>query len=170
MAPHRHIIIEEPGQELDYTKPPGGGGAFKIPSRDRRVHARKLQSDVSRAINDANSLAERTGHIIHDICLEIIGEDHYDLKIESLQDFRLKPPIEVLSVKRIDDKEHATIYVPEGKLKNFVKKIESYKGESKNENLVAPVSTIRFPVLRSFWTDDEDLFPSSNTERIWWEV
>ena len=55
-------------------------------------------------------------------------------------------------------------------IKNFIKKIEGYDSKDKNENLVAPISGIRFPVLRSFWTDDEDLFPSSNTERIWWEV
>ena len=170
MAQYKHIIIDEPGQELDYTKPPGGGGEFLIPSRNRRVHARRLRSDVGRAINDANVLAERTGHIIHDLCLEIIGESGFELKIESLQDFRLKPPIEVLSVKRIDNQMQATIYVPEGKLKNFVKKIESYESKLKNENLVAPISGIRFPVLRSFWTDEEDLFPNSNIERMWWEV
>jgi hypothetical protein len=115
-------------------------------------------------------MATETGHIVRNICLEIISEQDYELKIESLQDFRLKPPIEVLSVKQIDNQMQATIYVPEGKLKNFVKKIESYESNLKNNNLVAPISGIRFPVLRSFWMDDEDLFPSSNTERIWWEV
>jgi len=177
MVQHKHIIINQPGQGFDYTRPPGGGGEFLTPPRDRRVHARRLRSDVRQATNDANALAERTGHIIQDLCLEIIGENGFDLKIESLQDFRLRPPIEVLSVKCIDNQKHATIYVPEGKLANFVKKIERYESENyaignrpKNEDLVAVISGIRFPVLRSFWTDDENLFPSSNTERIWWEV
>jgi len=178
MAQHKHIIINEPGQERDYTSTHRGGGEFSTPPRDRRVHARRLRSDVSQATSDANTLAERTGHIIHDLCLEIIGENGFDLKIESLQDLRLRPPIEVQSVKCIDNQKHATIYVPEGKLANFVKKIERYERENtrgeqprpKNEDLVAGISGIRFPVLRSFWTDDENLFPSSNTERIWWEV
>ncbi len=176
MAQYKHIIINEPGQELDYTSTHRGGGEFSTPPRDRRVHARRLRSDVNQATNDASTQAERTGYVIHDLCLEILGEQGYEIKIESLQDLRLCPPIEVLSVKRIDNQIRATIYIPEGKLANFVKKIERFErentksGQPKNKDLVEGISGIRFPVLRSFWTDDESLFPSSNTERIWWEV
>lgn len=177
MASHRHIIIDEPGQERNYTSTRTGRGIFLTPPRDRRVHARKLLGDVNQATDNANTQAERTGHIIHDLCLEIVGENDFELKIESLQDLRLHPPLEVLSVKCIDNQIHATIFVPEGKLANFVKKIERYESENysrgnrpKNEDLVAVINSIRFPVLRSFWTDDENLFPSSNTESIWWEV
>lgn len=178
MAQHKHIIINEPGQELDYTSTHRGGGEFLTPPRDRRVHARQLQEDIQQAKNEARTKAIETGHIIHDLCLEIVGEQDYELKIESLQDLRLRPPIEVLSVKRVDNQVHATIYVPEKKLTNFVRKIERYEKKNtkskhprpKNEDLVAGISGIRFPVLRSFWTDDDNLFPSSNTERIWWEV
>jgi len=174
MAQHKHIIINEPGQERNYTSTHRGGGEFVTPPRDRRVHARKLLSDVDQARDDANAHAEETGHIINDLCLEIIGEQDYALKIESLE--YLRSGIEVRSVKRLGNRIHATIYVPEGRLANFVRKIERYERENtrgnrpKNEDLVAGISGIRFPVLRSFWTDDENLFPSSNTERIWWEV
>ena len=175
MAPHQHIIIEEPGQERNYTSTRWGSGEFRTPPRDRRGHARRLLSDIDQARNDANTRAEETGHIIHDLCLEIIGEQDYPLKIESLE--YLRSGIEVRSVKRIDNQIHATIYVPAGKLENFVRKIERYESEDtrgrhprpKNEDLVAGITGIRFPVLRSFWTD-EVLFPSSNTECIWWEV
>jgi len=176
MPQHKHVIIDHPGEERNYTRPPGGGGEFRTPPRDRRVHAQRLLADVTQARNDADTLAEQTGHTIRDICLEIIGEQDYQLKIESLEALQLG--IEVRSVKCIANQIHATIYVPEGKLVNFVRKIERYENENyalgrqrpKNENLVAVISGIRFPVLRSFWTDDENLFPSSNTERIWWEV
>ncbi|HUU15702.1 MAG TPA: S8 family peptidase [Sedimentisphaerales bacterium] len=174
MAKRKHIIIDDPGEERNYTRPPGGGGEFSTPPRDRRVHARKLLSDVEQARDHANAHAEETRHIIHDLCLEIIGEQDYALKIESLE--YLRSGIEVRSVKRLGNRIHATIYVPEGKLANFVRKIERYERENtrsnrpKNEDLVAGISGIRFPVLRSFWTDDENLFPSSNTECIWWEV
>ena len=174
MPQHKHIIIDAPGEQRNYTRPPGGGGEFLTPPRDRRVHARKLLSDVEQARDHANAHAEETRHIIHDLCLEIIGEQDYALKIESLE--YLPSGIEVRSVKRLGNQIHATIYVPEGKLANFVRKIERYERENtrgnrpKNEDLVAGISGIRFPVLRSFWTDDENLFPSSNTERIWWEV
>jgi len=178
MPQHKHIIIDDPGEERNYTKPSGGGGEFSTPPRDRRVHARQLQENIRQAEDEARTKAQETGHIIHNLCLEIVGEQDYELKIESLQDLRLRPPIEVLSVKRVDNQVHATIYVPENKLTNFVRKIERYETKDtkskhprpQSEDLVAGITGIRFPVLRSFWTDDENLFPSSNTERIWWEV
>jgi len=174
MTQHKHIIINGPGREHNYTSTHRGGGEFSTPPRDRRVHARKLKSDIEQARDNANALAQETRHEIHDFCLEIIGEQDYALKIESLE--YLRSGIEVRFVKRLGNRIHATIYVPEGKLENFVRKIERYERKNtrgnrpQNEDLVAGISGIRFPVLRSFWTDDESLFPSSNTERIWWEV
>ncbi len=178
MLQRKHIIVDDPGQPHDYTSTQIGGGQFEVPPRDRRVHARKLLKEIDQATGQANQEAERTGHIIHDICLEIVGEQDYGLKIESLQDFKLKPPIEVLTVKTIGNQIHATIHVPEGKLQNFIRKIERYETENnsrgkqrpKNEDLVAGISRIRYPVLRSFWTDDDNLFPRTNNESIWWEV
>ena len=178
MPQHQHIIIDNPGQRLDYTSTQSGRGEFRTPPRDRRVHAQKLRRDIDQATMQASQEAERTGHVLRDVCLEIIGEHDYELKIESLQDFKLKPPIEVLSVKRVDNRIHATIHVPEGKLQNFIRKIERYETENhslgnrrpKNEDLVAVISDIRHPVLRSFWTDDDNLYPRTQHERIWWEV
>ncbi|HAL44435.1 MAG: hypothetical protein A2Y12_08265 [Planctomycetes bacterium GWF2_42_9] len=176
MQQYKHIIIEKEGQKLNYTKPSRGGGLqFQLPPRDRVVHARKLLSELNQASNDAKTKAEQSGHEIHNLCLEVIGEQGYDLKIASLENQKMG--IEVRSVRSIDGKVYATIYVPEKKLKNFVKKIERYQtenhargGRPKNEDLVSVINSIRFPVLRSFWTDDENLFPSSDTEQIWWEV
>ena len=130
MPRHKHIIINEPGQQRDYTSTQKGGGVFSIPLRDRQVHARRLLEDVNQAKANANVRADETGHTIHGICLEIIGEENFKLKIESLQDYKLNPHIEVLSVKKINNQDHATIYVPEGKLKNFIKKIERYETEN----------------------------------------
>jgi hypothetical protein len=137
-------------------------------------------SDVNHAKQEAQAAAQETGHLITDFCLEVLGEQEYGLKVESLEDARLG--IEVRSVQRRDNRLHATIYVPAGKLESFVKKIERYEQENtkprtaagvprpKNEDLVAGISGIRFPVLRSFWTDDDVLFPALEDERIWWEV
>ena len=182
MAQHRHLLLEDTGQARNYTNPRLGGGEFPTPPRDRTTHARKLASDVTQARTDAETLAESTGHVIRDICLEITGEQGYPLKAESLENRKLKPVIELLSVTEREGTQYATLYVPQGKLGNFLDKIERYEkqdtqpsaahpsGRPKNEDLVAGISAIRFPVLRSFWTDDEDLYPTSETETIWWEV
>jgi len=185
MTQHRHILLDGTGEARNYTRPPGGGGvAFRPPPQDRTTHARKLLSDVSQAKDDAEALAESTGHVIRDICLEIIGEQGYPLKAESLENRQVTPPIELLSVREQDDTQYATVYVPEGKLGNFLRKIEHYEkpekdlppskahpsGRPKNEDLVAGISSIRFAALRSFWSDDENLYPTSESESIWWEV
>ena len=184
MTQHRHILLDGTGEARNYTRPPGGrDGKFPLPTRDRTTHARKLVSDVARAKDDAEALAESTGHVIRDICLEIIGKQGYELKTESFDSRRGEQvSAELLSVRERDNTQYATVYVPEGKLGNFLRKIERYEkedtkpskaypsGRPKNEDLVAGIDSIRFPVLRSFWSDDEDLYPTSRTESIWWEV
>ncbi len=185
MTQHRHILLDGTGEARNYTRPPGGGGVeFRLPPRDRTTHARTLVSDVRQAKDDAEALAESTGHVIRNICLEIIGEQDYPLKVESLENRQVRPPIELLSVRERDGTQYATVYVPEGKLKNFLGKIEHYEkpekdlppskahpsGRPKNEDMVAGISSVRFAALRSFWSDDEDLYPTSETETIWWEV
>jgi len=180
MPRHKHVLIANPGEERGYTSPTRGGGVFATPPRDRRIHARKLRSDVDRARQDAAALAEETGHTIDDLCLEILGEPGYELKLESLEDARLG--IQVRSVHKLDDRLHATVYVPAGKLQAFVRKIERYELEDttprspagtrrpKNEDLVAGIGEIRLAVLKSFWTDEDSLYPSAEDQTIGWEV
>lgn len=178
MARHKHILIQDPGEARPYTSISSGRSReFKTPPRDRRVHARKLLADIDQACQDAQDIAERNGHVIGDFCLEIIGDDaqQYDLKIESLEDRSLR--VELLSTHLHDGHLHATVYVPEGQLEKYVRKIERYRDENvgdsdspKNKALVEGISEIRFPVLRSFWTDDDNLYPTSEQETIWWEV
>ncbi len=89
MTQHRHIILKGTGDARNYTRPPGGGGVeFRPPQRDRTTHAKKLLSDLSQAKDDAETLAESTGHVIRDICLEIIGKQGYELKTESFDSRR----------------------------------------------------------------------------------
>lgn len=180
MPRHAHIVITEPGDQLDYISPREGRGRFSFPARERRPHAAHLLAEIQQAQNDARIAAEDTGHVVRNICLEVISDADYQLKLESLEDVRLG--IQLRSVKRLDNRIHATIYVPEGKLAAFVRKIERYRNEDttprtptgtprpKNEDLVAGMGDIRFPVLRSFWTDADNLYPQAANERIWWEA
>jgi len=179
MSNHRHILVATPGEARGYTATSQGGGVFRTPPRERRVHAQKLQADVAQAEQAAVQLAQDTGHTIAGVCLEVLGEPQYELKLESLDDAKLG--IQLRSVYEVDGRRHATIYVPSGRLEKFVKKIERYELEDttprkptstprpKNEDLVAGISEIRLAVLRSFWTDGSELYPRDD-ERIWWEV
>jgi SpoVK/Ycf46/Vps4 family AAA+-type ATPase len=107
----------------------------------------------------------------------------YPLKAESLENRQVTPPIELLSVREQDDTRYATVYVPEGKLENFLRKIERYEkedtkpskahpsGRPKNEDMVAGIDSIRFPVtpaIRCFtaWNLSECSTVRNRTTRV----
>ena len=74
------------------------------------------------------------------------------------------------------DRTFATVFIPEGKLKNFLAKIDRYKTQNsqqrkdkgpKNKELVESIESIQLPVVRdSFWTDAPELFPANPDERF----
>jgi len=113
---------------------------------------------------------------IRDIGLEVVGQTKA-LQLESLERLRNGLGIELRNVRLHQGQQFATVFVPESKLASFVKLFEDYatentpkKNRPKNEKLVAGIDQIRTPVLRSFWTDDDSLFPQDDITPIWWEV
>jgi hypothetical protein len=70
---------------------------------------------------------------------------------------------------------HATVFVPEGKLGTFIRKLEAYAAENtrtdkpKNQLLAESIGDVRLASLRSFWTDAGE-FPTEENQAQWWEV
>ncbi|MCG2776064.1 MAG: S8 family peptidase, partial [Desulfobacterales bacterium] len=83
--------------------------------------------------------------------------------------------IELLAVKEFEASTYATVFVPEGKISYFIKKIEKYSteetntGKFKNKDLVESIAEIRKATLEGLWTDDRSFLPKEG-ESIWWEV
>ncbi len=175
MAKHKHIIIAEDGQARPFTSTQSGGGSFRVPPRDDRVgHARNLTDSITRAGQELQ--AQEPVREVKDIGLEVVGQTKA-LQLEKLERLRNGLGIELRNVHEREGQQYATVYVPESKLASFVKLFEDYatentkkKNRPKNEPLVAGIDQIRTPVLRSFWTDDEALFPDDDAIPIWWEV
>jgi hypothetical protein len=72
--------------------------------------------------------------------------------------------------------ERATVFVPDGKVKHFLKRFESYskttpkkERERRYEDMIDPVATLRLATLRGLWTDTSETYPEEH-ETIWWEV
>ncbi len=107
------------------------------------------------------------------IYLEFESEPDFDLKCESLENST--QGIELLSIKKEGAKTLATVFIPEGKLVHFEKLLSAYrdretaKGKPKNRDLVESISDIHLAVLDAFWTDSQDVLPTTE-EPIWWEV
>ena len=173
-----HIDIKDTAKSEGYTRPPGGDGPnFNLPSRNLQDHAKNLlnqltdiQEKESRLISKQKALGLDAGNGIY---VSFESEPGFELKLESLDIQR--SGIELCSIKQLDYKTIATVFVPEGKLIHFLKKVEQYRDEDtltnkpRNKNLIESVSAIKQSVLQSLWTDEHSLFPNANVE-IWWEV
>jgi hypothetical protein len=178
VAKHRHIQIEKPGQPRQYQHVgQGGGGTYQVPPRDDRVrHGTQLQEQIEDVRDHLRDQGANSGHAINDVALEVVGGTR-DLQLASLERLRRGIGIELRSVVERDGKFFANVFVPSARLEQFVRLFEQYafqddrrSGMPKNHALVAGIDEIRTPVLRSFWTDDDDLFPADELTPIWWEV
>src|SRR3546814_6170306 len=81
--------------------------------------------------------------------------------------------IELCAVRRLpDNRMQATVFVPDGKLGFFLKRIEAYRDTDtpprkdgitrpKNQDLVDSISHIRLAALEALWKDDPRLYPEA---------
>ncbi len=100
------------------------------------------------------------------------------LALESLdpQQGRIHP--ELMAVRQVHSNnqtiEEATVFVPDGKLGNFLRKLDQYIETSdaenpRNRNLYDRIATIGLASLEQLWTDPPDQFPDPQ-DLTWWEV
>jgi hypothetical protein len=179
MASLRHLFPQRSGSAEPYQYPHKvGGGEFDVPPRDRAPHAATLQAEVLAAASAATEqrAAEPSRPIPKGIVLDFRSDPGFKLKLESL-DFR-PSGIELRSA-RIDQvgMMHASVFVPEGKVTFFIKRLEQYAGEdtdgatpkAKHKDLIESISEVRLASLESFWRD-AGAFPGNTTDQLWWEV
>ena len=99
-----------------------------------------------------------------------------ELAFESLA--RERSGIELLNVRHENNRTHATVFVPEGKLDHFERLIREYLEEARDraerardhQRLVDAIRQIRAAGLRALWTDSADEFPTPDDGAVWWEV
>ncbi|MFK5986778.1 MAG: S8 family peptidase [Pseudomonadota bacterium] len=180
-----HILLRDTVTSDNYTRPNTGGGGSGIitPARNRTAHANFLISQIEQVqeqesdiINEQKAFGLDVGNGIY---LSFESEENFELKFESLE-YR-RSGIELCSVKKVNEQFLATVFIPEGKLSYFLKKITLYRDENtvpsspdkpskpKNKELIDSISAIKLAALKELWTDDLELFPEHNNS-IWWEV
>lgn len=107
------------------------------------------------------------------IYVEFESQPGFGLKLESLD--ASGSGIELVSVVENGSVEKATVFVPDGKIKHFIKRFEQYaaeftkKGIRKHKELVEGIAELRLATLRALWTDVASEYPAE-AETIWWEV
>ncbi len=182
---HPHLFDPNAAISQPFTSPrPGRGASLSLQQRNRAQHAKQLLDKLEaidpvgkQRADEANALGVDAGYGIY---LQFESEPGFDLKFESLE---FGPSgIELCAVrKRPNNLVQATVFVPDGKLAFFLKRITDYRDEDgipnketgetrpKNEDLVASISDIRIAALEALWTDQPELYPDPN-QAITWEV
>ncbi len=181
MERFRHIIVDGTGVPLPYTSTASGGSRaeYAHPPRDRVPHAERLSAQIGAAASDAQLKVNSAGPgiVVEGIALECVSSPGDQIEVQQIDD--RNSSIELLSTRAEGDRTFATVFIPEGKLKNFLAKIDRYKTQNnerrkdkgpKHKELVESIESIQLPVVRSFWTDTADQFPASLDEKVWLEV
>jgi hypothetical protein len=177
-----HLFIPAGPEPIDYVNPSGGGGDFSLPERpDRSGQATKIRSGLDRVWEEsvaesttrkAVSLPAKNGTYI-----EFESSPSFDLQISSLE--ARASGIRLLSVRREERDgegvvELATVYVPYGKEKILINKVEAYRTENtknddpekrkpQNKNLIESIESLRTAILQSFWYDPVEFLPPVDT-------
>lgn len=179
--PLRHFLFTNQARTEKYTRPGGGKDKFSFLLRNRQKHGEMLRDQLDEVIRKGLAQQQAAQVVEKGVYIEFEGEPGYDLKVESLKDkkagIKLVSVAEIAGDKNTPKLTRATVFVPEGKISHFIKKVEEYldpaKGtkkyqKPKNQKLIESISNIRLATLRSLWTE-ADAFPSPE-ELLWWEI
>lgn len=177
---HRHIILDGYADTENYIYPRDGGSEKPLPERNRASHAERLLASLDEVLAEAREREEIPKAVAlpakKGLNVVFESEPGFDLELKSMEDRR--QGIQLVAVRESPEAEgvtQATVYVPEGKLGAFEKKIRKYatedtkSGRPRHQKLVEKIADIRLAHLRSFWTDRPELLPASK-QAIWWEV
>ena len=102
-----------------------------------------------------------------------------ELAIKSLDPRQGRIHPELLAVREVIDaaggrSEQATVFIPDGKLGYFLRRIETYLETAESEKgrhrgLIDHIRSIGVASLEQLWTDDARAMPPEDA-RVWWEV
>ena len=173
-----HIFVPPTQDPERYRRPPRKIDKIEIPRPPNpEKHARGLRAAILRAEAEVAERRRDAGFTIPGarpgIYLVFRSPPQVRLALDRLQAAR--SGIEVVAFTKRGDQELATVFVPDGKLKHFVKRLDEYltektlKGEPKHNELVDRIADIKAATLRAFWTDAPRDFPNDGVA-TWWEV
>jgi len=176
-----HFFLGRTGKPEPYTSVSTGGGKKQAtPEQNRQQHGSALLGQLQQIQTDQQTLkSEASTYPLESVIgIQIAFESFPDiaLAVESLANETHK--IELLNVIHRNNTTFATVFVPEGKLSAFEKKLHDYLSEKKNKNggamdnrpLIDAIRSFRVAALEALWTDDLDQLPDDTEQGFWWEV
>ena len=177
-----HINLQNAFKAQAYASHSTGGPSPVSIPRDRPLHGEQLRVGLESAETSALARRAATSVSVPDATtgLYLTFETAPGFDTPSSVEFR-PSGIELVAVRTIDGdgppREEATVFVPDGKLGYFYKRLQSYirttpkaEKERRYEAMFDPLENVRLATLKGLWTDDDDAFPSSADVAVWWEV
>jgi hypothetical protein len=179
---HPHIFVPKTATSKSFTSPKSGRYKLNLPEVGRAEHANHLLQQIDDVESIAGTRVEEQEaqgiDVGNGIYLVFKSEPGFDLKFESLD--VIKKGIELCAVRKVGENQiEATVFVPEGQLTYFLKKITAYrdsdtkpskktgKTRPQNEDLVAGIADIQLAALGALWTDVPELYPDSDQNVVW---
>ena len=158
------------------------GGGHLVPPADRHGHGVRLAQQLQAAEAEGRfRREERAGDVdgaADGIYVVFDSFPDVELAFESLDPRQGKRHPELVAVREVEVdgevREQATVFVPDGKLGYFLKRLNDYantadQDKPRNRNLVDRIQSIGLASLEQLWTDPPSEFPDQN-ELTWWEL
>lgn len=178
---HPHLFDPNAATSSNFRSPQAVPREHRLAPVNRAQHAAALKRKLEETAEIATERAEaqQAAGIDggHGIVLQFEGAANFEMKFESLDVSR--SGIELLNVRTMSNGAViAAVFVPDGKLKTFLKKVEDYadqqtkprkedgKSRPKNEDLVANIADIRVAALEALWTDTVPM-PGLDDDTTW---
>lgn len=179
-----HLFVQLPASVEPYRsprRPPETG----IPSEpgNRRSHGQTLQAQLmsaSQAAQEQRTASEFSVEgAVPGIYVSFESFAGLELALESLDPRQGKTHPELVAVREVSDQdggvvEQATVFIPDGKLGHFLRRIERYiettdSENGRHRNLIDRIRSIGVASLEQLWTDRAGTMPAAD-ESTWWEV
>lgn len=175
-----HFLLGDISETEPFSPPRTPINPPNIPQPNRQRHGSRLLGNIETIrplMNEACEIQQNAG-LDEGLGLQVEFESipEVELAFESLA--RDNSGIELLNVRRSENKTLATVFVPDGKLDHFERLIKDYLEEKRDKAgrlrdhkpLINTIQEIRAASIRALWTDDVAVFPEDDDELFWWEV
>ena len=177
-----HVFVEQPARAQPFTPPPRKITPKQQPAPDQRgQHGSSLRASINAATSAGRTRRARSSGYLganDGVYVTFRSFPGSEMALESLdpRNGNVHPELRVVSQtgQKEEAVEHATVFVPEGMMAYFTRRIDQYiesSGDStvRHSKLLDQVHEIGLAVLRALWTDGAADFPGPN-EVVWWEV
>lgn len=173
----RHLILEGTARAEPFTSPVAGGQKFRTRRTQRDAHGQALRRQLTRIAAELARRREQEAAMASEAArgfyLEFESPTGFELKLESLE--HRTAGLELAATRKEGSRCFAVVFVPQGKLDFFMRRVEQYlrettpKGKPRHRELVESIAAVRLAVAESFWTDPRADMPARDAI-IWWEA